>query len=73
MSDQVAPKSYIYIYIYAKLDFWRFLKRRGFGIDFGMILESILDRFLERFWIGFGQFFGAKLYTFFMLACISCR
>ena len=69
MSDQVAPKSYIYI---RKTRFLGSLKRRGFGIDFSMIFELILDRFLERLWKGFGEVFGAKLHTFFMLACMPC-
>ena len=37
-----------------------------------MIFGSVLERFLERFWRGFGEVFGAKLHTFFMLACIPC-
>ena len=37
-----------------------------------MIFESVLERFLELFWRGFGEVFGAKLDTFFMLACIPC-
>ena len=69
MSDQVAPKSYIYI---RKTRFLGSPKRRGFGIDFSMIFESILERFLERFWRGFGVVFGAKLHIFFMLAYMPC-
>ena len=60
---------YIYIYI-RKTRFLGSLKRRGVGIDFSMIFGSLLERFLERFWRGFGEVFGAKLHTFFMLACI---
>ena len=37
-----------------------------------MIFESLLERFLDGFWRGFGEVFGAKLHTFFMLACIPC-
>ena len=48
MLDQVAPKSYIYIY--AKLTFW--------GSQKSMILERFLDRFWERFWRGFWRGFG---------------
>ena len=51
MLDQVAPKSYIYIY----------MQNAIFGRS---VLERFLDRFLNDFWIDFGEVFGEVLERF---------
>ena len=59
------PKNiYIYIYTHAKLTFWGVGKREVFG--------EVLERFLERFWRGFGEVFRDNFDIFVILLCISC-
>ena len=58
MSDQVAPKCYIFT---RKTKILGGRKMIGFWIGFSMIFGSILERFLDRCWKGFGKVFETFL------------
>ena len=68
---RIAPKPYIYTHT-RKTHFLGGLKKRGFLIDFSMIVVSIFERFLDRFWRGVGEMFRDNFNIFLILLCISC-
>ena len=62
MSDQVAPKCYIYIYIHTQNSIFGGLKNQwfwiGFWIGFGDVFGEVLERFLEIILISLSYFFA---------------